>query len=128
MTSADDKPRRKRVRGKGNTGIYEHADGQLEIGYPGPDGRTKWEGPFTGIMAARTARAIAVAKRAQGGGRTPRDPRMTFADGAEAWWEGHASTLADSTRDVYRRHLDIHLLPAFGERRMSGVHVDDVAR
>lgn len=128
MKAAKKTPRRTRVPGNGNTGIYERPDGLLEIAYPGPDGRTKWEGPFTGILAARTARAIAVAKRAQGRGRTRGDPRVTFATAAEAWWDGHVSTLAPSTRDVYRRHLDIHLLPAFGARRMADVHVDDVAR
>jgi integrase len=128
MTASSRQPRRKRVPGRANTGIYERPDGMLEIGYPGPDGRTKWEGPFTGILAARNARAVAIANRGPGARRRPQDPRMTFAAAAEAWWEGHASTLADGTQDVYRRHLNIHLLPEFGRRRLTNLHVDDVAR
>jgi integrase len=127
VSSSAATPRRRRVPGKDNTGVYERPDGLYEIGFQDADGRPRWRGPFDGILAARKARAVEVAKAARGH-RIARDPRMPFAAAAELWWEAHATSKREATRDVYRRHLDTHLLPAFGKRRLTEIDVDAVAR
>ena len=127
MTERAAPPRRRRVPGKDNTGIYERPDGRYEIGFQDADDRVRWRGPFDGIIAARKARAQEVAKAAQGQ-RIARDPRMLFATAAELWWEAHAMAKREATRDIYRRHLDTHLMPAFAKRRLAEIDVDAVAR
>ena len=109
MTERAAPPRRRRVPGKDNTGIYERPDGRYEIGFQDADDRVRWRGPFDGIIAARKARAQEVAKAAQGQ-RIAGDPRMLFATAAELWWEAHAMAKREATRDIYRRHLDAQVV------------------
>jgi hypothetical protein len=49
LTTAGNKPRRKRVPGKGNTGIYERSDGQLEIAFSTTDGAKRCAGVWKAV-------------------------------------------------------------------------------
>jgi integrase len=55
------------------------------------------------------------------------DPRLTFGRAADAWLEAYVVGLRPATRDVYGRHLRLHLRPAIGSRRLSAISASDVA-
>lgn len=119
-------PRRKRVPGRLNVGVYQRPDGLYEIGFKDADGRQRWRGPYETITAARLERAKAVGNAAEGK-PIATDPRMTFGRAADAWLEAYVTGLRPATRDVYGRHLRLHLRPAFGTRRLSAISAHDVA-
>jgi integrase len=129
MSESSQKARRTRVPGPLNTGVYKTADGHLEIGWKDASGRQRWRimDPGTTIPQARAAFGAERAKAAKGE-KTADKPRMTFAHAAEAWWETAHAALRPTTREKYRSHLDAHLLPAFGSKRLTSVTADDVAR
>src|SRR5947207_13825466 len=59
--------------------------------------------------------------------------KLTFAEVAETWLEGFAALVAaeergERTLENYRYHLNRHLLPAFGKRRLNEITTDDCAR
>ena len=112
-------------------GVYTRtrADGStvFVIGYRNSDGKQVWQTVDGGITAARAALADVQARKGRGERIAP-NPRLTFGQAAEAWFEAQASNLRPSTKDVYRAHLDNHLLPAFTRRRLDALDVDDVAR
>jgi integrase len=119
-------PRRKRVPGRLNVGVYERPDGLYEIGFKDAEGRQRWRGPFETMTAARVGRAKAVGNAADGK-PVAADPRLTFGRAADAWLEAYVAGLRPATRDVYGRHLRLHLRPAFGSRRLSAISAHDVA-
>jgi integrase len=112
-------------------GVYTRTKANGErafvIGYRASDGRQVWQTINGGISAARAALADVQARKGRGEKIVP-NPRLRFEEAAEAWFAAQASNLRPSTRDVYRSHLDTHLLPAFGRRRLDSLDVDDVAR
>lgn len=121
--------RRTRVPGALNSGVYKRADGRLEIGWKDSAGKQRWRTLEDGatIFDARAARGAERA-RAASGEKVADKPRMTFATAAEAWWETAHPALRPNTREKYRSHLDKHLLPAFGAKRLTAISTDDVAR
>jgi|1186.fasta_scaffold22243_3 integrase len=118
-------PRRKRVPGRLNVGVYERPDGRFEIGFTDANGRQRWRGPFDTITSARVERAKAVGNAADGR-PVAADPRLTFGRAADAWLE-YVGGLRPATQDVYGRHLRLHLRPNFGSRRLSAISARDVA-
>lgn len=112
-------------------GVYTRTKANGErvfvIGYRASDGRQVWQTIDGGISAARAALADVQARKGRGERIAP-NPRLTFEQAAEAWFDAQASNLRPATRDVYRSHLDTHLLPALGRRRLDSLEVDDVAR
>lgn len=112
-------------------GIYTRTKANGErvfvIGYRASDGKQVWQTIDGGITAARAALADVEARKGRGERIAP-NPRLTFAQAAEQWFSAQASNLRPATRDVYRSHLDSHLLPSFGRRRLDSLEVDDVAR
>jgi integrase len=117
--------------GKRVEGVYTRtrANGErvFVIGYRASDGKQVWQTVAGGVTAAQAALAD-VKDRKNKGERIAPNPRLTFEQAAAAWFEAQASNLRPATRDVYRSHLDTHLLPAFGRRRLDSLEVDDVAR
>ncbi len=63
---------------------------------------------------------------AHGTWQTSASRRLTFGEYAEKWFEALATK--QSTADNYRRHLDRHLLPEFGDTRISAISNTDVQR
>lgn len=49
-----------------------------------------------------------------------------YRDWIETWWKGYAPTLGDSTRARYRGIIDNHLLPPFGDTKLSRIRQQDV--
>jgi integrase len=117
--------------GKRVEGVYTRTRANGErvfiIGYRASDGKQVWQTVAGGVTAAQAA-LTDVKDRKNKGERIAPNPRLTFGQAAEAWFEAQASNLRPATRDVYRSHLDTHLLPAFGRRRLDSLEVDDVAR
>ncbi|MEN3282084.1 MAG: hypothetical protein V7607_3224 [Solirubrobacteraceae bacterium] len=80
-----------------------------------------------GIMAARTALATEIGKRATGES-VAADPRLTFGRAADRWFDEHVTAnLRPASRSAARSSLK-HLRAAFGSRRLSAIEPADVAR
>lgn len=78
-----------------------------------------------GIRAARAALAAAQTARANG----ERPPiTLTFKEAAEAWYDARSGAWRPRTVATYRGHLDNHLLPAFGNRRLAAITANDIAK
>lgn len=97
------------------------------IGYRDSDSKQVWQTVEGGVTAARAALADVQARKGRGERVAP-NPRVTFEVAAETWFTAQASNLRPATRDVYRSHLDTHLLPVFGRRRLDSIDVDEIAR
>lgn len=107
------------------TGIYRRPDGRLEIGWRDARGKLRWQAVEGGIKAARGALAQEHARRARGEAVTA-DPRLTFNDAADAWWEARVSRLRPGTQRAYAVGLK-HLRAHFGTQRMARITPTDVA-
>jgi integrase len=70
--------------------------------------------------AAEAALADAIKKR--GAGLNPSLRNITFAEQAEAFLKHAADGLAEKTMRSYRGHLENHVLPQFGKRRVSEIN------
>jgi integrase len=97
-----------------------------EITYRDSDGRQRRRtvGPLLKEARAQLAQVKADMSR---GVRVAPTPQLTVKLAAETWLES-AGHLRETTRASYRATLDVHLLPAFGRRRMDAVTPDDLAR
>lgn len=115
--------------GKREPGIYvrRSADGSeaFEIGWRDAQGVQRWRRVRGGLKAARAELATAHAGRARGE-RVTADPRLTFDQAADAWWEARAVKLRPSTQARYRSDL-VHVRGVFGRRRLTDVSPADVA-
>jgi integrase len=74
---------------------------------------------FRSKRAAANAADEAEAKVRVVGWRDPRAGRETFADFANRWYS--VQDLAPSTMQNYKRHIEEHLLPAFGEIALADI-------
>jgi len=122
MTNPSSPPRRVRVE----RGVYRRPDGSLEIGWRDAQGKQRWKAVDGGIKAARGALAQEHARRARGEA-VAADPRLTFNDAADAWWEARVSRLRPGTQQAYAVGLK-HLREHFGSQRMASITPSDVAR
>jgi integrase len=119
------------LREKVEQGVWRRRNAQgkwvYEISWRDAQGRQR--GPRKvegGLRAARAALAKEVAARSRGE-RPAADPRLTFKDAADAWFEARSLGWRPTTQDIYRSHLTHHLLPAFGKRRLVDIDAAQVA-
>ena len=118
--------RRQRVE----RGIYRQANGTYGV-YLLVGGRPRFKTVGGKLAEARRQRDLLSAKVQRGELLAP--TQITFAELAETWIEGFAAQVAaeersERTLENYRYHLDRHLLPAFGRRRLPEITTDDCAR
>jgi integrase len=125
-------------RGAKEPGIYtiETArDGLVfEIGWRDMDGRQRWRRRVdqTGallktITAARAE--LSKVQAAKGRGERPSDnPRLLFGDVANRWLAEQVPELRRETRTNYRNHVNGHLRPRWGNRRMDAIDATDAAQ
>lgn len=118
--------RRKRVE----RGIYRQENGTYGV-YLMVDGKPRFKTVGTKLAQARRQRDLLSAKAQRG--ELPEPTRLTFAELAETWIEGFAAQVtaeerSERTLEHYRYHLDRHLLPVFGARRLAEITTDDCAR
>jgi integrase len=118
---------KRRVPVPGNRGVYWRPDGLLEVGYRDADSRLRWRGPFETVTAARVARDEA-RSRARGGERESANPRLKFGEAADQWLAEQVVGLRRQTRARYASHVNTHLRPRWGNRRMDAIDVTDAAR
>lgn len=118
--------RRVRVSGAKNQNLYWRQDRKLEIGYRDSAGKLRWAGPFETITAARAERDTILGARGRGE-RVHANPRLKFGEAADRWLADQVSELRGSTRSSYRSHVDNHLRPRWGRRRMDRIDVADAA-
>jgi hypothetical protein len=118
--------KRKRVE----RGIYRQENGTYGV-YLLVAGKPRFKTIGAKLGEARRRRDLLSAKAQRGELLAP--THMTFAELAESWIEGFAAQVAaeersERTLENYRYHLDHHLLPAFGSRRLNEITTDDCAR
>jgi integrase len=118
--------RRKRVE----RGIYRQENGTYGV-YLVVAGKPRFKTVGKKLAEARRQRDLLSAKAQRG--ELPTRTSVTFAELAETWIEGFAAQVAagergERTLENYRYHLDRHLLPAFGKRRLQEITTDDCAR
>ena len=111
-------------------GIYRQANGHytvcVRIG-----GTFHWKTVGTKIAEARSQRELMSAKAQRGELAAP--TKLTLAELAETWIAGFEAQVAagersERTLENYRYHLDQHLLPQLGKRRLQELTTDDAAR
>lgn len=119
----------RRVRAK--PGIYYRVDRagkkRYEITYRDSDGRQRWQTIPGGVRAAELALADKKARMGRGERVAP-TPGLTFGQAAERWEEAQAARLRPATQAAYSSSLRIHLLPAWRNRKMDSLSVDDIAQ
>jgi integrase len=118
--------KRKRVE----RGIYRQENGTLGV-YLVVAGKPRFKTVGRKLADARRQRDLLSAKAQRGELLAP--SKLTFAELAESWVEGFAAQVAaeersERTLENYRYHLDRHLLPLFGRRRLHEITTDDCAR
>jgi len=118
--------RRKRVE----RGIYRQENGTYGV-YLLVAGKPRFKTVGGKLAEARRQRDLLSAKAERGELLAP--SRLTFAELAETWIEGFAAQVAaeersERTLENYHYHLDGHLLPVFGKRRLNEITTDDCAR
>jgi integrase len=111
-------------------GIYRQQNGNYGI-YVLAGGSLRWKTVGTKISEARRQRDLLSAKADQGELAAP--CRLTFAELAESWMEGFEAQVksgerSERTLENYRYHLDRHLLPTLGKKRLQPISTDDCAR
>jgi integrase len=118
--------RRERVE----RGIYRQTNGTYGV-YLTVAGKPTFKTVGKKLAEARRQRDLLSAK-AQLGQLAP-TVRLSFGELAEQWLEGFEALVASGERaertlEHYRYHLDRHLLPVFGSRRLQEISTDDCAR
>ncbi|HEX3804976.1 MAG TPA: tyrosine-type recombinase/integrase [Solirubrobacteraceae bacterium] len=104
------------------------ADGTevFDLSFRDSEGKQRRRVVRGGITAARKALRNEVGKRDRGE-RAQTDPRLTFNQAADAWWEMRVTKLRPATQSAYGAALN-HLRPVFGRQRLSAITPADVAR
>jgi integrase len=120
-------PRRVRVPGDQNVGVYERADGKYEYCYRDSFGKLRWVGPFPTITSARKARQSVTGKMASGEVVLPA-PKLTFSAASERWLDEQVSTLRPATKAIYSSAVKLHLNPRWGRRKLDSIKVRDAAQ
>jgi integrase len=125
LVESDHDARRVRVE----RGIYRQPSGKYAVCFM-LDGKPRFRSVEGDLDEARAARArFAIAAQA---GLLPACPRLTFATVSARWRERFETMVAVGERrvrtlDSHRYHLEHHLLPSLGRRRIATITVDDIA-
>src|SRR2546421_11401728 len=111
-------------------GIYRQKNGTYGI-YLIVGGKPRFKTVGRKLAEARRQRDLLSAQAQQGTLLT--HSRLTFAELAAQWLQHFEALVASGERaertlEHYRYHLDGHLLPALGQRRLQEISTDDCAR
>ena len=110
-------------------GIYRQPNSKYAVCWRHA-GRLRFRTVGFDLAEARRARLALIA--ATRDGKVPVSPRLRFETVAGWWVERFEAKVAAGERhprtlEAHRYHLDRHLLPALGGRRIASITVDDVA-
>src|ERR671939_1221416 len=111
-------------------GLYRQQNGTYGV-YLLVDGKPRYKTVGSKLTEARRQRDLLASKGHSG--LLPPPTRLTFAELGEIWLEGFEALVAagergERTLENYRYHLDKHLLPAFGRKRLPEITTDDIAQ
>jgi len=111
-------------------GIYRQTNGTYGV-YLMVGGKPRFKTVGGKLAQARRERDLLSAKAQQGELLEP--SRLTLAELAQEWLQGFEALVASGERaertlEHYRYHLDGHLLPALGRKRLQEISTDDCAR
>ena len=119
----------RKTRAPGTFGTVHKLPSGYRAMYYGPDGR-RYKAPARSVpgRCPRLAGAAPVRDYPQGmgaaRGHAEASPGLTFTHYAEQWMAQR--DLKDRTREHYRKLLDQHLFPAFGNLPLTSITADDV--
>jgi len=110
-------------------GLYRQQNGTYGV-YLLVDGKPRYKTVGIKLAEARRQRDLLASKAHTG--QLPAPTRLTFAELAETWLEGFGALVAagergERTLENYCYHLDKHLLPALGRKRLPEITTDDIA-
>jgi integrase len=88
-------------------------------------GRQFWRTVKGGLREARAARGDAVARLARG--EKVARTKLTLGEYAADWIDQQEGQCRPRTVRIYRDHLQHHVLPRLGRRKLASLEVDDVA-
>jgi len=111
-------------------GIYRQVNGTYGV-YLTVGGKPTFKTVGRKLAEARRQRDLLSAKAQRGELLSP--VRISFAELAQQWLTGFEALVASGERaertlEHYRYHLERHLLPALGTRRLQEISTDDCAR
>jgi integrase len=111
-------------------GLYRQQNGTYGV-YLVVDGKPRYKTVGVKLGEARRQRDL-LASNAHTG-LLPPPSRLTFAQLAATWLEGFEALVAvgergERTLENYRYHLNKHLLPALGRKRLTEITTDDIAQ
>lgn len=127
MSNTDSKPSSVPRRTCVERGIYTRYDGRFEIGYRDSTGKQRWKVIDGGITAARAERGAIVGAKGRGEHVQP-NPRLKFGEASDKWLADQVADLRTATRSSYTSHVENHLRPRWGCRRLDAITVDDAAK
>ncbi|RCV49838.1 tyrosine-type recombinase/integrase [Marinitenerispora sediminis] len=96
------------------------------VRYYDPAGRLKSGGTFKKKPDAEKRQSEIEASLHEGTYRNPQDAKVTLESMAEKWLSARTD-IKPSTWWKYRGLLDAHVLPRWGELRVSAIHTEDIA-
>src|SRR5260370_5230228 len=116
---------KKARRGHGEGSIYWRESRKRWIAeLPLEDGKSKY---FSGKTYAEAQRKLNQAQAEQRQGILASGPKQTVKDFLNYWFEEvHGATLKLSTRALYRRHLNNHIIPELGHMQLQKLKADQV--
>jgi integrase len=119
MTSK--KPR----RGRGEGSIFQRKDGRYaaSMSIEGHGRKRKY---FYGKTRAEVREKLHKAQLEQRQGILATGPKQTVKDFLNYWLEVHKTKIKVSTYSLYRRHLDLHILPSLGHIQLQRLTADQV--
>ena len=117
-------------RSRVERGIYRQQNGTYGV-YLLVEGKPRFKTVGRKLTEARRQRDLLSAKAQRG--ELPAPSRISFAELAESWLSGFAAQVASGERgertlEHYRYHLEQHLLPALGRRKLQQLTTDDCAQ
>jgi integrase len=116
--------------GRAERNIYRRQDAAghvvYEVGFRDSAGRQRWQTVDGGITVARATRDDVLGRRGKGERIQP-NPRLRFADAADAWLASQVAELRPTTQAIYRNAIDNHLRSRWGRRRLDAITVEEVA-
>src|SRR5436309_3053467 len=118
------------LRERVERGIYRQANGTYGV-YLLVNGKPRYKTVGNKLSEARRQRELLSAKAQRGELLPP--SRLTFAELAQTWLDSFEALVASGERaertlENYHYHLDKHLLPTLGPRRLQEIATDEIAQ
>jgi|SRR5215216_5603730 hypothetical protein len=110
----------------GRGGVHREPQRQVQGPLPGPDGPTAVQDLHAQVDADRFARDVDVdVDKDRGSWIEPRTSEISLQAWAETLLAG-SLPLSPTSLATYRRDLELYVLPALGDRRLSRLNAEEI--